>query len=79
MRKLTILAVVATLICGVVMVAASWTIPALCQQGRLDGSESCDVVTLLRGGVRAATREICRGPNAPASCPATGVAGLDRK
>ena len=79
MRKLTILAVAVTLICGVVIVTASWVVPALCQQGTDSGSESCDVVTLLRGGVRAATSEMCGGPDAPASCTATSVAGLGRK
>lgn len=78
MRKLTILAVVVTLICGVVIVTASWVVPALCQQGNA-GGDSCDVVTLLRGSIRAAKSEMCGGPNAPASCTATSVAGLDRK
>ena len=79
MRKLTILAVAVTLICGVVIVTASWVVPALCQQGTDSGSESCNVVTLLRGGIRAAHSEMCHGQDAPVPCAATSVAGLDRK
>ncbi len=89
MRKLTILAVVVTLICGAVIVA----VPALrlaghshtngagdmaCHQGS-DGGGSCDVVSVVRGSVRLANHEICQGQNAPLQCAVTGVAGLDRK
>jgi len=73
MRKLTILAVVVTLICGVVIV----TVPALCHQGSDNGS--CDVVSAVRGSVRIANHEVCQGQNAPLQCAVTGVAGLDRK
>jgi hypothetical protein len=87
MRRLTILAVVFTLVCGAVIV----TVPALrlaghshavgtgdmaCRQG---GGGSCDVVSALRGSVRIANHEICQGQNAPVQCAATSVAGLDRK
>jgi hypothetical protein len=88
MRKLTILAVVVTLICGAVIV----TIPVLhraghslaegagdmaCHQGSDTGS--CDVVSAARGSVRIADHEICQGQNAPVQCAVTSVAGLDRK
>jgi hypothetical protein len=73
MRKLTILAVVVTLVCGAVIV----TVPALCRQGSDTGS--CDLVSAVRGGVRIANHEICQGQNAPLQCAVTNVAGLDRK
>lgn len=73
MRKLTILAVVITLICGAVIAM----LPALCHQGGDGGS--CDVVSVVRGSVRIANHEICQGQNAPLQCAVTGVAGLDRK
>ena len=88
MRKLTILAVVFTLICGAVIV----TVPALRLAGHSDavgagdmachqGSDagSCDVVSAVRGSVRIAHHEICQGQNAPVQCAVTSVAGLDRK
>jgi hypothetical protein len=89
MRKLKILAVVFTLICGAVIV----TVPALrlaghsraegegdmaCHQGS-DGGGSCDVVSAVRGSVRITNHEICQGQNAPVQCAVTSVAGLDRK
>ena len=73
MRKLTIPAVVVTLVCGAVIA----TIPALRHQGSNTGS--CAVVSTLRGSVRIANHEICQGQNAPLQCAATSVAGLDRK
>jgi hypothetical protein len=84
MRKLTILAVVFTLICGAVIVTApaghSRAIGAgdmACHQGSDAGS--CDVVSAVRGSVRIANHEICQGQNAPVQCAVTSVAGLDRK
>ena len=88
MRKLTILAVVVTLVCGAVIV----TVAALrlaghsradgagdmaCHQGSDTGS--CDVSSVLRGSVRIANHEICQGQNAPLQCAVLSVAGLDRK
>ena len=73
MRKLTLLLVAVTLLCGVVVVSAN----ALCHLGSDGGS--CDVVSLLRGGARLVNGEICQAQPKLASCAVAGVAGLDRK
>ena len=73
MRKWTILAMVVTLICGVVI----GSIPALCYQGSDDGH--CDAIAVVRGGIRLANSEVCQGPNASASCTLANLAGLNRK
>ena len=73
MRKLTILMVVVALLCAAVVV----TVPALCHHGSDGGS--CDVVSMVRGGIRLANGEICKTEPVPVQCAVTSVAGLDRK
>lgn len=75
MRKLLVLAMVGTVLFGLVVAA----LPAVCQQGSAGGSSSCDVVTVLRGGVRLTTSEVCKAAGAPLQCAVASTGGLTRK
>lgn len=75
MRKLMVLAMVATVLFGLVVAV----LPAVCHQGSDGGSGSCDVVTVLRGSVRLAADEVCKAEGAPLQCAVVSTAGLTRK
>lgn len=73
MRKLMVLAMVGTVLFGLVVAA----LPAVCHQGSDGGS--CDVVSVLRGSVRLAASEVCKAEGAPLQCTVVSTAGLTRK
>jgi hypothetical protein len=73
MRKLLVLAMLFALVVALLTLV----VPPLCANGNRDGG-TCDVVTLLRGGIRLINSDQCQsGPTPPtALCQATQAAGL---
>jgi hypothetical protein len=69
MRKLTILVVLLALVVALLALV----IPPLCITGG-GNLDSCDLVTLLRGGIRLINSAECRSPSAV--CQVVQAAGL---
>jgi hypothetical protein len=74
MRKLTIAAVVL----AIVVAAVVSVIPALCVNGGAHGN-TCDLVSVLRGGVRIVNSDRCQQTPQPVDCSLLATAGLTRK